>query len=278
MTYSVLIFVQDSDLYLDRALESLFAMPPAGLEVIAVNAGSLDASELVLTEWAAREQRVRVINLARCSEAEALNSAALQARGRWLGFMHARTSFRPDAWQRLTTAVDERVEVVLTGNRLPTGPMSVQQAIATRPRGWNCWVTSAFLRAHGLTFNSAQLAGDLGFPMWAILKAAKIVGLSPLIDGNPAAPLELTADELLAAFAEFMRERPELAGPLAQAALHEFDALTPPAPGPARVQWEVNRLRARAEVMLLRNGLGPWGSRVAKAALRMLKEGSATGH
>lgn len=278
MSYSLLVYVQDADLYLDRAFESVLSSAPAGVEVLAVNAGSTDGSELVLGEWAARDPRVRVVKALRCTEADALNAAALRATGTLVGFMHARAFMRPNAWALLEAAVATGADVVLAGDGLPVGPLSPQQAIAACPRSWTCWVAPALLRAQALTFSAARLADDLGFSMGAVLAARTLVATQRLFDGVPAADASAhTPAQTLAFFSDRMRASPAFAGPLSQAALAEIEASAPPSRA-GMVRWELERLRARAGLGLLLKSLQAGSSWTAEASRRLLRARSSPDH
>jgi hypothetical protein len=159
--FSLLLFVQDAELFLERALASIFAGAPEDLEVIAVNAGSDDHSQLVLEEWAQDEARLRLLPLMRCTEAEALNTAMLTAQGSYLGFLHTRQVIVPGAWRQLSEWTDE-AEVIVHGR--PEGRLPSLEFLRRRPpSAWGAWISRRLAMRSTAAFLSSRLADDLSF-------------------------------------------------------------------------------------------------------------------
>jgi len=86
---SVLLPVRDGEAFLSEALESLVSQTFDDFEVLAVDDGSTDNTAAILSEWAGRDGRVRVIRQEAAGIIVALERARASARGRYLARMDA---------------------------------------------------------------------------------------------------------------------------------------------------------------------------------------------
>lgn len=84
---SVIVPVYRTEAYLPRCLDSLLAQDFRDFELIAVNDGSPDNSGAILEDYAARDERVRVIRQENGGLSAARNSGIKAARGRYLAFV-----------------------------------------------------------------------------------------------------------------------------------------------------------------------------------------------
>lgn len=86
---SVLLPVRDGGDHLYEAVESLVSQTFGDFEVVVVDDGSTDDTAAILAEWAARDDRVRVIQQKAAGIVVALERARAAARGRYLARMDA---------------------------------------------------------------------------------------------------------------------------------------------------------------------------------------------
>ena len=86
---SVLLPVRDGAPYLYEAIDSLVSQTYRSFEVIAVDDGSEDETAELLAEWAARDDRIRVVRQEPSGIVPALERARAMARGRYLARMDA---------------------------------------------------------------------------------------------------------------------------------------------------------------------------------------------
>lgn len=86
---SVVVAVHNDGRYLEECLRSLLSQSLTRLEVIAVDAGSTDGSLHILRQFAALDQRVKVVSLAGNGLAAARNAGIQHARGKFLTFVNA---------------------------------------------------------------------------------------------------------------------------------------------------------------------------------------------
>lgn len=82
--------------FLPAALDSLLAQTYSNWETVVVNDGSTDNTAQVANEYAARDQRIRVIHQPNGGVASALNTALRHARGEWICWLSSDDLFEPD--------------------------------------------------------------------------------------------------------------------------------------------------------------------------------------
>jgi glycosyltransferase involved in cell wall biosynthesis len=91
----VLLPVRDGEPYLDEALRSLAEQTHEHIEVIVVDDGSRDASGDIAREWAARDDRFRVVRQGPQGFVAASRRACAEARGAYVAAMGADDVARP---------------------------------------------------------------------------------------------------------------------------------------------------------------------------------------
>ncbi|GHV04216.1 hypothetical protein AGMMS50229_05110 [Campylobacterota bacterium] len=84
---SIIVPVFNMQSYLAKCLDSLIAQTLTDIEIIAVNDGSTDNSSAILSEYAARERRIVVIDQENCGQGHARNRAIEAASGEYIGFI-----------------------------------------------------------------------------------------------------------------------------------------------------------------------------------------------
>ena len=89
LSVSVLLPVRDGAEHLPEAIASLEAQTLVDLEVIAVDDGSTDATPALLSAWARRDARVRLVTQPPAGIVSALERARSEARAPWLARMDA---------------------------------------------------------------------------------------------------------------------------------------------------------------------------------------------
>lgn len=93
---SVIIPVYNVEKYLRQCLDSVVNQTLKEIEIICVDDGSTDGSPAILSEYAAKDSRVRVITRAKSNAGAARNVGMAVATGEYLGFVDA------DDWCELT--------------------------------------------------------------------------------------------------------------------------------------------------------------------------------
>lgn len=102
-TFSLLMAVYNAAPYLMQAIESVLAQSISCWELLCVDDGSTDDSLSILREYAARDERVRLIPSSGKNQgpAKARNLALQQARGQYVAMLDADDWLSSDALQRL---------------------------------------------------------------------------------------------------------------------------------------------------------------------------------
>lgn len=198
MKLTLLVFVQDAELYVDRCLASVLGGDAGDLEVVAVNAGSADESRLVLDEWARRDARLVVKSVVRGSEAEAFNAVLQGVGGDAVGFLHARAVLAPGAVGAARRALEAGHDAFLGGVG-HEGYVSPAQAMRLRASPWNTWLRRSVLRATAARFGASRLRSEVEFPLAALAGARTVAVTEAPLCGHlppPEAPIEEAADHL----------------------------------------------------------------------------------
>lgn len=98
---SIIIPVYNVEKYLPGCLESALAQDIPGLEIICVNDGSTDSSPGILQAFAARDERIAVIDKPNAGYGAAMNDGLKAARGRYVGILESDDKVCDGAWQTL---------------------------------------------------------------------------------------------------------------------------------------------------------------------------------
>jgi glycosyltransferase involved in cell wall biosynthesis len=110
---SVLFAARDEEEKLPGALATLVEIDYPGLEVVAVDDRSSDATGRILNEFAETHARLRVVHITQLppgwlGKPHALQKAYEAASGEWLLFTDADVRFRPDALRRAVALAKQR--------------------------------------------------------------------------------------------------------------------------------------------------------------------------
>ncbi len=104
---SVIVPVYNAEEWLREALKSLVDQTHSDLEVIMVNDGSTDSSEMICREFAASDSRFRLISQSNSGVSAARNIGIEEARGEWLAFLDADDVMPPDSLELLFSCAYE---------------------------------------------------------------------------------------------------------------------------------------------------------------------------
>ena len=131
---SVVIPLYNKVSYVHRAIDSVFDQSFEDLEVIVVDDGSTDAGGEVVA--GIQDPRLRLIRQANAGVAAARNVGVRAARGRWVAFLDADDTWRPDRLARQFAALLRAPDVVwAAGAFVTTGRGRTRQAPDT-PDAW----------------------------------------------------------------------------------------------------------------------------------------------
>ena len=115
---SVLMSVYNCEKYLAAAVDSILAQTFTDFEFLIVNDGSTDQSLPLLTGYAARDARVRLVSRPNTGITRALNEMVGLARGRYLARMDSDDIAVPERFAKQVAYLDAHPECVIVGSRV----------------------------------------------------------------------------------------------------------------------------------------------------------------
>src|SRR5215212_526256 len=113
---SVVVPIYNVEAYLAECLQSLVDQTFGDFEAIVVDDGSLDRSRAIAEEFAARDERFRVVEQPNGGLGKARNTGAAYATGEFLAFVDSDDVLPEYAYQMLVAALDETGSDFATGN------------------------------------------------------------------------------------------------------------------------------------------------------------------
>jgi glycosyltransferase involved in cell wall biosynthesis len=124
----------DAERYVAAALDSLLGQTYGRLEVLAIDDGSGDATAAILSELAARDERVRVLrNAENQGVIRTLNRGVAEARGEVIARMDADDLAAPARIERQVAVLAERPEVDLVGTGVEVVDGETGRRLRPRP-------------------------------------------------------------------------------------------------------------------------------------------------
>lgn len=111
---SVIVPVYNTEDWLHECLDSILGQDLEELEVILVDDGSTDGSGSICDEYAAREERVRVLHQGNRGVSAALKAGGAIARGDFLGFVGSDDWLEPGMYSQLCSIADKHHADVVT--------------------------------------------------------------------------------------------------------------------------------------------------------------------
>lgn len=123
---SVVVPVYRVEMYLHECVDSILNQTYRNLEVILVDDGSPDGCPEICDEYAAKDERVKVIHKKNGGLSDARNVGMAVARGEYLSFVDSDDMLPADAMEILLhTAISEQADLVIGGHsRFEEVPMS----------------------------------------------------------------------------------------------------------------------------------------------------------
>lgn len=110
---SVIVPVYKTERYLRECLDSLVGQTLADIEIVIVNDGSPDNSQLIIDEYASRHANVKAFEIANSGQAVARNLGISQASGEFIAFVDSDDRVPLNVYQRLyAKATEADVDVV----------------------------------------------------------------------------------------------------------------------------------------------------------------------
>ncbi len=123
---SVIVPVYKAEKYIRRCVESILNQTLSDLELILVDDGSPDNSGLICDEYAAKDNRVKVIHKANGGAASARNAGISVATGEYIGFCDSDDYLNPNMYEDLIRVMEQNnLDTIscLSNNRTENGTL-----------------------------------------------------------------------------------------------------------------------------------------------------------
>lgn len=154
MSISIIIPCYNSLLYLDVCINSLKGQTSSDWEAIFVNDGSTDKTFDVLTEYALRDQRIKVYSQPNQGVAKAREYGLSKATGDFITFLDVDDTLQENALEQMLHAFDVDTDIVVSGFNIVKG-QSIRRKIL-HP----CKLSS-------IDYLKKVLCGKYGWELWA---------------------------------------------------------------------------------------------------------------
>jgi len=134
---SVIIPVYNTELCINRCLDSVIGQTHLNLEILCVDDGSTDKSGRICEEYAAKDSRIKVFHKDNGGVSSARNVGLAHFTGAYLGFVDSDDWIEPDMYAKLySAATDNKVGLSAVSftrdNIIETPRESIPQRILTR--------------------------------------------------------------------------------------------------------------------------------------------------
>ena len=104
---SIILPVYNAERYIADTLDSVISGSFSDFEVVAVNDGSTDSSLRILTSYAERDGRIRVIDKPNTGVSDTRNVAIAEAKGEYLAFLDSDDIYSPEYLERMYSAAEK---------------------------------------------------------------------------------------------------------------------------------------------------------------------------
>ncbi len=114
---SIIVPVFNSELFIDKCLNSLINQTLKNIEIICVNDGSTDNSLLKLKAFAQKDSRIKVLTQPHLKQGAARNAGFKIAKGEYIGFVDSDDWVDKDYYEKLyNTAIKYNSDIALANN------------------------------------------------------------------------------------------------------------------------------------------------------------------
>ena len=198
---SLLIPIYNVERYLSECLDSAIGQTLKDIEIICINDGSTDSSPEIIARYAAKDNRIKVIDKPNSGYGCSMNLGLQEATGEYVGILESDDFFEPDALESLYRAAkehdadvvkadfwfywsvpeprDERFGWVDEGIEGVVAPLDCPEVFFRKPSIWSAIYRREFLESNDIRFletpgASYQDAG-FNFKVWAAAETAVLM-------------------------------------------------------------------------------------------------------
>ncbi len=187
---SIIIPVYNVEKYLRECLDSVLAQTYKNLEVILIDDGSPDSCGKICDEYAAKDNRIKVIHQTNQGVSAARNVGLDAARGEYIGFVDSDDYIQPDMYEYLYQLISKdnadiaMCNVIQTDTFKSTSPIQENYRLIKNKdlfdySDWMYLVNKLFKNTifKNLSFQMGASAGEDSYIMFHIIKNISLVAL-----------------------------------------------------------------------------------------------------
>ena len=109
---SIVVPIYNVEKYLKQCLDSIISQTLKDIEIILVNDGSKDGSLKIIKDYAARDNRIKVVDKANTGYGNSMNIGLSKATGKFIGIVESDDYIEPDMFETLyNLAVRDKLDV-----------------------------------------------------------------------------------------------------------------------------------------------------------------------
>lgn len=112
---SIIVPVYNAELYLKECIESLLSQTIQAIEIILVNDGSTDKSEIICKEYVEKDSRIKLYTIPNGGVSNARNTGLQYAKGEWVTFVDSDDWVDEKYCEHLLKCSDHMTDFVIAG-------------------------------------------------------------------------------------------------------------------------------------------------------------------
>ena len=142
---SFIIPVFNAENYIRHCIDSVLAQDYQDFEIILINDGSKDQSDIICQEYAQRDNRIVYLQQANSGVSTARNNGISHATGEWISFIDADDYIEPDYCSILQSIDSKNADWIFCGtsqsqeDKTPTQSIASQQLITQKSQIQSIW-------------------------------------------------------------------------------------------------------------------------------------------
>lgn len=115
MMISVIVPVYNTEPYLARCINSILNQSFSDFELLLIDDGSTDGSEVICDTYTAKDKRVRVFHKENGGVSSARNWGLQEAKGEWVCFVDSDDELLPYGLEIMTDGISDSVDLIIGG-------------------------------------------------------------------------------------------------------------------------------------------------------------------
>ncbi len=119
---SIIVPVYNSNLYLNRCIESILNQSYRDFELLLINDGSTDNSGIICDEYALKDSRIKVFHQTNQGVSAARNLGIQKAKGEWIQFIDSDDWIETDFLTKNTSKLLHENDLIVSGYKIDENP------------------------------------------------------------------------------------------------------------------------------------------------------------